>query len=185
MAGMGGWAAGQGRDWVGGGGAYPLLSDGPHPCCLPSWPAARGRISHSGSVKLSVYMTLYTLTHVALLIYEAKVRPPKSSGFAPSSPCPKLLVASSTCLLVFFLALSPHSVVFRLPICLPKCIPIFLRGSLPPPSVSHCLSHFMLSVMTKFRSHTDLESTLAFPFPSWLTLTDAHPTPRSAADSVK
>ncbi|KAM5297857.1 transmembrane protein 145 isoform 3-T3 [Glossophaga mutica] len=33
----------------------------------------RGRISHSGSVKLSVYMTLYTLTHVVLLIYEAKV----------------------------------------------------------------------------------------------------------------
>ncbi|EHB02527.1 Transmembrane protein 145 [Heterocephalus glaber] len=32
----------------------------------------RGRISHSGSVKLSVYMTLYTLTHVVLLIYEAK-----------------------------------------------------------------------------------------------------------------
>ncbi|XP_060145349.1 transmembrane protein 145 isoform X4 [Globicephala melas] len=33
----------------------------------------RGRISHSGSVKLSVYMTLYTLTHVVLLIYEAKI----------------------------------------------------------------------------------------------------------------
>ncbi|XP_053066363.1 transmembrane protein 145 isoform X1 [Acinonyx jubatus] len=33
----------------------------------------RGRISHSGSVKLSVYMTLYTLTHVVLLIYEAEV----------------------------------------------------------------------------------------------------------------
>ena len=33
--GWGGWAGGQGRDWVGGGGGYPLLSDGPHPCCLP------------------------------------------------------------------------------------------------------------------------------------------------------
>ncbi|XP_022441271.1 transmembrane protein 145 isoform X6 [Delphinapterus leucas] len=33
----------------------------------------RGRISHSGSVKLSVYMTLYTLTHMVLLIYEAKI----------------------------------------------------------------------------------------------------------------
>ncbi|XP_047294592.1 transmembrane protein 145 isoform X3 [Homo sapiens] len=33
----------------------------------------RGRISHAGSVKLSVYMTLYTLTHVVLLIYEAEV----------------------------------------------------------------------------------------------------------------
>ncbi|XP_055106309.2 transmembrane protein 145 isoform X1 [Symphalangus syndactylus] len=32
----------------------------------------RGRISHAGSVKLSVYMTLYTLTHVVLLIYEAE-----------------------------------------------------------------------------------------------------------------
>lgn len=40
-------------------------------------------------MKLSVYMTLYTLTHVALLIYEAEVRPPKGSGFAPSSPGPK------------------------------------------------------------------------------------------------
>lgn len=108
--GWGGWAGGQGRDWVGGGGGYPFLSDGPHPCCLPSWPAARGRISHSGSVKLSVYMTLYTLTHVALLIYEAEVSPPKSSGFALSSPPPRLLVTSSTCLLVFFLARS-------LPLC--------------------------------------------------------------------
>ncbi|XP_032469087.1 transmembrane protein 145 isoform X3 [Phocoena sinus] len=41
----------------------------------------RGRISHSGSVKLSVYMTLYTLTHVVLLIYEAKVL--CSSGHGP------------------------------------------------------------------------------------------------------
>lgn len=53
----------------------PLLPDGPHPCCPLSWPAVRGRISHSGSVKLSVYMTLYTLTHVVLLIYEAEVSP--------------------------------------------------------------------------------------------------------------
>nr|XP_031537690.1 transmembrane protein 145 isoform X2 [Vicugna pacos] len=41
----------------------------------------RGRISHSGSVKLSVYMTLYTLTHVVLLIYEAEVL--CSSGHGP------------------------------------------------------------------------------------------------------
>nr|XP_030729990.1 transmembrane protein 145 isoform X4 [Globicephala melas] len=47
----------------------------------------RGRISHSGSVKLSVYMTLYTLTHVVLLIYEAKFFDPGqvlcSSGHGP------------------------------------------------------------------------------------------------------
>uniref|UniRef100_A0A5F9CJ81 Transmembrane protein 145 n=1 Tax=Oryctolagus cuniculus TaxID=9986 RepID=A0A5F9CJ81_RABIT len=41
----------------------------------------RGRISHSGSVKLSIYMTLYTLTHVVLLIYEAEVL--CSSGHGP------------------------------------------------------------------------------------------------------
>uniref|UniRef100_A0A8D1WS31 Transmembrane protein 145 n=2 Tax=Sus scrofa TaxID=9823 RepID=A0A8D1WS31_PIG len=40
----------------------------------------RGRISHSGSVKLSVYMTLYTLTHVVLLIYEAEVLCSSSHG---------------------------------------------------------------------------------------------------------
>ncbi|XP_044291234.1 transmembrane protein 145 [Varanus komodoensis] len=32
----------------------------------------RGRISHTGSIKLSVYMTLYTITHVVLFIYEAE-----------------------------------------------------------------------------------------------------------------
>ncbi|XP_069769367.1 transmembrane protein 145-like [Narcine bancroftii] len=34
----------------------------------------RGRISRSGSVKLVVYMTLYTITHAGLFIYEAEVR---------------------------------------------------------------------------------------------------------------
>lgn len=58
-------------------------------------------------MKLSVYMTLYTLTHVALLIYEAEVRPLKAQALLHSPHAPKLLVASSTCLLVFFLALSP------------------------------------------------------------------------------
>uniref|UniRef100_A0A8C3H7E5 Transmembrane protein 145 n=1 Tax=Chrysemys picta bellii TaxID=8478 RepID=A0A8C3H7E5_CHRPI len=33
----------------------------------------RGRISHTGSIKLSVYMTLYTITHVVLFIYEAEI----------------------------------------------------------------------------------------------------------------
>uniref|UniRef100_A0A3B3TXA5 Transmembrane protein 145 n=1 Tax=Poecilia latipinna TaxID=48699 RepID=A0A3B3TXA5_9TELE len=33
----------------------------------------RARISHSGSVKLSIYMTVYTITYVILFIYEAEV----------------------------------------------------------------------------------------------------------------
>lgn len=106
MAGLQSWAGG--LAW----GGHPHLPDGCHPCCLPLWPAARGRISHSGSVKLSVYMTLYTLTHVVLLIYEAEVSPTRHC----SGPDPlKLLGASSTCLLALlhvalFLALS-HSAV--------------------------------------------------------------------------
>ena len=83
--GGGGWAREQGRDWAGGV-AAPSSLDGPHACCPPSRHAARGRISHSGSVKLSVYMTLYTLTHVVLLIYEAEVSPAcHCSGSALSS----------------------------------------------------------------------------------------------------
>ncbi|MED6268273.1 hypothetical protein CHARACLAT_020666, partial [Characodon lateralis] len=34
----------------------------------------RARISHSGSVKLSIYMTVYTITYVILFIYEAEVQ---------------------------------------------------------------------------------------------------------------
>lgn len=95
----GGWAREWGRG-TGLGSGCPLLPDRPHPCCLPSWPTARGRISHSGSVKLSVYMTLYTLTHVVLLIYEAEVCPTcHCPGPALPSHPSKLLVASSTCLL--------------------------------------------------------------------------------------
>ncbi|XP_004873073.2 transmembrane protein 145 isoform X3 [Heterocephalus glaber] len=56
----------------------------------------RGRISHSGSVKLSVYMTLYTLTHVVLLIYEAKCSSPCATSLRSSpSTCPSLLPTPS------------------------------------------------------------------------------------------
>ena len=33
----------------------------------------RGRISSSGQVKLAVFFTLYTITYIALYIYEAEV----------------------------------------------------------------------------------------------------------------
>ena len=33
----------------------------------------RGRISNSGSIKLAVFMTVYTLTYVAMFIYQAAV----------------------------------------------------------------------------------------------------------------
>lgn len=122
----------------------------PHPCCLPSWPAARGRISHSGSVKLSVYMTLYTLTHVVLLIYEAEVS-------LASPPLPKLLATSSTCLpalchIALLLARSLPLCDFCLPICLSKCMPPLFTISEEPSSSSLCLSlsvTFMLNVMTE------------------------------------
>lgn len=37
------------------------------------YPCVRARISHSGSVKLSIYMTVYTITYIILFIYEAEV----------------------------------------------------------------------------------------------------------------
>ncbi|KAK1151842.1 transmembrane protein 145 isoform X1 [Acipenser oxyrinchus oxyrinchus] len=45
----------------------------------------RGRISHSGSVKLSVYMTLYTITHVILFISEAEFFDPGQVVYAYDS----------------------------------------------------------------------------------------------------
>lgn len=125
------------------GGGCPLLPDSPHPCCLPSWLAARGRISHSGSVKLSVYMTLYTLTHVVLLIYEAKVSAtcphPTQSFWPPPPPVCQPFPTSHPC----WLALS-HSAISACPsVSLSACLPSSpsLRSLLPPPSVSRCLSH--------------------------------------------
>lgn len=49
-------------------------------------------------MKLSVYMTLYTLTHVVLLIYEAEVSAASHCPGLASPPLPKLLATSSTCL---------------------------------------------------------------------------------------
>ncbi|KAG8143497.1 hypothetical protein E2320_000719 [Naja naja] len=43
-----------------------------HSYQVPAQPTGVGRISHTGSIKLSVYMTLYTITHVVLFIYEAE-----------------------------------------------------------------------------------------------------------------
>nr|XP_005999202.2 PREDICTED: transmembrane protein 145 [Latimeria chalumnae] len=47
---------------------------------------AGGRISHSGSIKLSVYMTLYTITHVFLFIYESKLFDPGLVLYTYESP---------------------------------------------------------------------------------------------------
>nr|XP_008530248.1 PREDICTED: transmembrane protein 145 [Equus przewalskii] len=75
---------------------------GPPPCCLPSWPTARGRISHSGSVKLSVYMTLYTLTHVVLLIYEAEFFDPGQVLYTYESPAGYGLIGLQVAAYVWF-----------------------------------------------------------------------------------
>ncbi|KAG7468866.1 Transmembrane 145 protein, partial [Solea senegalensis] len=44
------------------------------------------RISHSGSVKLSIYMTVYTITYVILFIYEAEFFDPGEVLYAYDSP---------------------------------------------------------------------------------------------------
>ncbi|XP_075345496.1 transmembrane protein 145 isoform X1 [Mycteria americana] len=46
----------------------------------------RGRISHAGSVRLSVYMTLYSITHVVLLTYEAEFFDPAQVLYTYESP---------------------------------------------------------------------------------------------------
>lgn len=80
-----GWGVGQGGG--GGGCGSSLPPDSIHPAVSPHGLLARGRISHSGSVKLSVYMTLYTLTHVVLLIYEAEVSVQSPCQPLPFLPC--------------------------------------------------------------------------------------------------
>ncbi|XP_036264042.1 transmembrane protein 145 isoform X2 [Pipistrellus kuhlii] len=62
----------------------------------------RGRISHSGSVKLSVYMTLYTLTHVVLLIYEAKFFDPGQVLYTYESPAGYGLIGLQVVAYVWF-----------------------------------------------------------------------------------
>uniref|UniRef100_A0A3Q2D2P0 Transmembrane protein 145 n=1 Tax=Cyprinodon variegatus TaxID=28743 RepID=A0A3Q2D2P0_CYPVA len=44
------------------------------------------RISHSGSVKLSIYMTVYTITYIILFIYEAEFFDPGEVLYAYDSP---------------------------------------------------------------------------------------------------
>ncbi|KAJ8289820.1 hypothetical protein GJAV_G00005710 [Gymnothorax javanicus] len=46
----------------------------------------RARISHSGSVKLSIYMTVYTITYIILFIYEAEFFDPGWVLYAYDSP---------------------------------------------------------------------------------------------------
>nr|XP_010945028.1 transmembrane protein 145 [Camelus bactrianus] len=62
----------------------------------------RGRISHSGSVKLSVYMTLYTLTHVVLLIYEAEFFDPGQVLYMYESPAGYGLIGLQVAAYVWF-----------------------------------------------------------------------------------
>nr|XP_012613964.1 transmembrane protein 145 isoform X1 [Microcebus murinus] len=62
----------------------------------------RGRISHSGSVKLSVYMTLYTLTHVVLLIYEAEFFDPGQVLYTYESPAGYGLIGLQVAAYVWF-----------------------------------------------------------------------------------
>ncbi|XP_054667297.1 transmembrane protein 145 [Grus americana] len=53
----------------------------------------RGRISHAGSVRLSVYMTLYSITHVVLLTYEAEFFDPAQVLYTYESPAGYGLIA--------------------------------------------------------------------------------------------
>ncbi|CAO2626405.1 Transmembrane protein 145 [Lemmus lemmus] len=62
----------------------------------------RGRISHSGSVKLSVYMTLYTLTHVVLLTYEAEFFDPGQVLYTYESPAGYGLIGLQVAAYVWF-----------------------------------------------------------------------------------
>uniref|UniRef100_A0A8C7CNF5 Transmembrane protein 145 n=1 Tax=Oncorhynchus kisutch TaxID=8019 RepID=A0A8C7CNF5_ONCKI len=48
--------------------------------------SVRARISHSGSVKLSIYMTVYTVTYIILFIYEAEFFDPGEVLYAYDSP---------------------------------------------------------------------------------------------------
>uniref|UniRef100_F6SBU0 Transmembrane protein 145 n=1 Tax=Ornithorhynchus anatinus TaxID=9258 RepID=F6SBU0_ORNAN len=62
----------------------------------------RGRISHSGSVKLSIYMTLYTLTHIVLLIYEAEFFDPAQVLYTYESPAGYGLIGLQVVAYVWF-----------------------------------------------------------------------------------
>ncbi|KAK7798512.1 LOW QUALITY PROTEIN: hypothetical protein U0070_018280, partial [Myodes glareolus] len=73
-----------------------------HPAVSPHGLLARGRISHSGSVKLSVYMTLYTLTHVVLLTYEAEFFDPGQVLYTYESPAGYGLIGLQVAAYVWF-----------------------------------------------------------------------------------
>ncbi|XP_074837452.1 transmembrane protein 145 isoform X1 [Carettochelys insculpta] len=62
----------------------------------------RGRISHTGSIKLSVYMTLYTITHVVLFIYEAEFFDPAQVLYTYESPAGYGLIALQFLAYVWF-----------------------------------------------------------------------------------
>lgn len=154
-----GWGAGQGGG--GGGCGCSLFPDSIHPAVSPHGLLARGRISHSGSVKLSVYMTLYTLTHVVLLTYEAEVSVQGSCQPLSFLPCLlplptehpllshsefqtfHLSFSDSSLWLVFLLLISVyHSqapcgrvrdlALFKLPYLIAGQSPPPLRGLFPP-----------------------------------------------------
>ncbi|MBN3300492.1 TM145 protein, partial [Amia calva] len=82
----------------------------------------RGRISHSGSVKLSVYMTLYTITYIILFIYEAEFFDPGLVLYGYDSPAGYGLMALQALAYVWFcyavlisLKQHPHTQAFYLP----------------------------------------------------------------------
>ncbi|TRY84545.1 hypothetical protein DNTS_001300, partial [Danionella cerebrum] len=62
----------------------------------------RARISHSGSVKLSIYMTVYTITYIILFIYEAEFFDPGEVLYAYDSPAGYGLMALQLLAYVWF-----------------------------------------------------------------------------------
>ncbi|KAF7227071.1 transcript variant X1 [Nothobranchius furzeri] len=62
----------------------------------------RARISHSGSVKLSIYMTVYTITYVILFIYEAEFFDPGEVLYVYESPAGYGLMALQLVAYVWF-----------------------------------------------------------------------------------
>ncbi|XP_058684373.1 transmembrane protein 145-like, partial [Poecile atricapillus] len=64
----------------------------------------RGRISPGGSVRLSVYMTLYSIAHIALLTYEAQFFDPGQVLYTYESPAGYGLIALQFGAFVWFCA---------------------------------------------------------------------------------
>uniref|UniRef100_A0A4W5MA49 Transmembrane protein 145 n=1 Tax=Hucho hucho TaxID=62062 RepID=A0A4W5MA49_9TELE len=72
------------RDGVGNGSLKIMAQSLLTPLCVSV--SVRARISHSGSVKLSIYMTVYTVTYIILFIYEAEFFDPGEVLYAYDSP---------------------------------------------------------------------------------------------------